>query len=41
MALRLRLQVREVRAATQDEVEAGSLGADVPLLAPPAPAQRH
>jgi FKBP-type peptidyl-prolyl cis-trans isomerase SlyD len=41
MALRLRLQVREVRAATQDEVEAGSLGADVPLLAPPAPAHRH
>lgn len=41
MALRLRMQVREVRAATQDEADAGSVGTDVPLLAPQAPPHRH
>jgi FKBP-type peptidyl-prolyl cis-trans isomerase SlyD len=32
MALRLRLEVLEVRAATTDEIEAGSVGTDVALL---------
>jgi FKBP-type peptidyl-prolyl cis-trans isomerase SlyD len=34
LALRLRIQVREVREASSDEIEARSVGTDVPLLAP-------
>jgi FKBP-type peptidyl-prolyl cis-trans isomerase SlyD len=37
MALRIRLQVRSVREATDDEIEAGTVGAPLLSIAPAAP----